>query len=586
MKFFHLKPKSQSGKYIFLDKFLDKSEIVEDRDGKVVQARVGVLSQEVDLLSLSSTFELPVGQPPGVKLLHELSRDDLQAVLPKFSENKGSNDDAILDLVNERLGVHEGTKTQEKIKQCKVVLTEAIEILESEFEIGIPNSIKGQVNNLNNLRDLNGFINAAQGIKDHQKGPIVCGILKVADCLIEINNAPELDGLIEKTAQFEQDLYEQALNVEKDGTSYTNPYGFIQFTGANTHFEAREVKFDTKSRSRIVGKLLRKVGFNVPDLVRDGVRSRIVIPDSDNTESEIEMAKDYVLGLKDYKFEIKDESAHNQAGNNDREDTVLIGTIPGTDTAVEVVIQSDRNYLTHEHGIKNHEPYEWIQNFQALCRIWGSVGKSRYERKLKELAQKKYFLNEKDKTGYNIAFDTLKKAFSEHFYFNSETGRYHWYDYDFRTNGAGVFTPEYQAERNIGAIRSIQDRAREYHPNLGDIPYNTWEFILENNTFPDEDLADNLGQQVIDFLNSVRGIPKLISKTLEIQLDTINSDEFESFRHWEFIFGDLGFPDIMALKDRKKVIEQLKDKDEKVFKFLIRILETKLETGEVIQTYK
>ena len=444
---------------------------------------------------------------------------------------------------------------------------------------------------MRSLDDIVKFIEKAQGLRKGLHGPFVCGLLKVADSIVEIMQEEGLTDLLAKTKEFENFLLEavnddRVTDLESPG-SKNNKKGYIQVTGESSTFAATKIVLNTKEEARILNKVLRKVGTNAAKIVKDGVRGSIVLPDEMSGTLEREQACEYITGLEGYDFVEKDGTS-NSASDPNRKATVFIGQAPESETKVEIVVLSETEYFKNEHGIRNHKPYEWVQNFQAMCRLWGSVGRSRYDRKIKELATAKYTGTHKGKTHeYTISEDELKAMFADHFYFNTDTGRYHWFEYDFRTNGTEVFSDEYQQKRNKGTIRSIADRAREFHLDLGDVPYNIWSDILENNSFPDANLADDLGYKIIDFLRSVPGVPKLIVKSLEVHLASLDDEShLQSFNRWEVIFSNLGFPDTMPLSDQSEAIKTLEKKDAKTFKFLIQILKTKLATGEVIEMMK
>lgn len=569
---------------------LDKTGIHESSSARETQEKAGKLSQSRDLIgfrSISSVLENETNDLPGLVFMHDLSRDDLYALLPKMHVHGGSNQDAIRDLVTHRTGNPETSK--EMVEKSKSILKEAVAYLENELEIGIPNGIKNIIEGFSNTGDIVKFFESAQGIKASQNGPIICGILKVADCITEIDRTPELENLIQKSDRFRSFFSDVAFTdsyrQEQQDLEYGDQKSSLKKQYQNP-FLAREIDFNVKNRNRIIGKLLRKQGKVVTDIVRDGVRARIVVPESEQTPELISYASEYCKSLPGYQLVEKKRKGANSAGNKNRTDLTLLGEDPYDGTHIEVVIQSEREYITHEHGVKSHEPYEWVQNFQVMCRLWGSVGKSRYDRKLKQLSQKKYFTSKEDKTGYTISLETLKRLFEDHFYFNTETGRYHWYEYDFRTNGSGVFTEEYQEKRNIGTIRAIQDRAREFSSELGSVPFNTWSDILNNNRFPSDEQLEPFWILIHKFFESIPSVPKLINRCLKIQINAnkIGGPSNGASPHqWGFIFQYKDWPQSRRDLDENKVLKTLKREPE-VFKFLIQILQTKLESEEIVNT--
>lgn len=584
MKFFHFKQVCLTSKFLFLD----KTEIMENRDAKVTQAFAGPLSEDRDFLGFRNSANETYQADSGNVFMHLISRLDVFGKMPQVNAEGRQSEDVIRDYLWKVVPRSKET-SESLVEACKEVLSEAITFLESELEIGVPNRIKSTVSSLKNTTDIIRFIEEAQGIKPGSNGPIICGLLKIADCIIEINKEEGFADLIEKSQRFEKDLFEASvdpdrINADKEKT-FDNPKGFIRLNGENSYFDAETIQFDAKDRSRVIGKLLRKVGVNAIDLVNDGVRARIVVPEDKKTERALENATAFITGIPEYDFNLKSESKTNSAGNTNREDLVFIGTIPGTDTTVELVVQTSRNYLTHEHGIRNHEPYEWVQNFQIMSRLWGSVGRARFERKIKELAKKRYYVNEEDDTGYSISESSLEALFAEHFYLNPETNRYHWYQYDFRTNGTGVFTAEYQEKRNKGTIDVIMRQARDFDSELGDIPFNTWSEILNHNAFPNNEVLEPLWEKIINFLASIKGVPKLITACLRVQLNANKVRGNQNGAHpfqWAYIFEYKNWPENRNELDEAKVLRTLK-RDRETFKFLIQILETKLKAESTLK---
>lgn len=508
---------------------------------------------------------------------HLISRLDLYGVLPVLG-NKSDNEFNLAQVVQntqQLINTFSDFENTEVVSLAKRLFTEASAFLAKTLEVPLPKQLRNDIDKMSSLSDIVKFLKKAQSFGKNPYGPLVCVVLKLSEALSDIDSTPELSNLIEKSEELEKTLTSaQFVHQEING--------IMSISGKETSFRAKRIHIGTKSRERILNKLIRKVDVRVEDIIKDGVRAKIIIEDNHDADDQKKRIQQWLEhDLNEYGFELKDNKKRkNKSRDIKRQDLVMVGNVPGTNTGVEIQLVTESEDFKNEVGARNHEIYEWIQNFQVIARLFGSVSKKQFESKIAALSRKR-FKNPEGGT-YSVSEEELKRLFSSQFYYNPETRRYHWFEYDFRTNRTGVFSEAYQEKRNQGTFRAIQDRAqssvkkREFFERMS---LADWRQIITTNTFPDGFANPTEFESIIRFLKSIKGIPSLITLSLEIQLEGLNKNKPDTlgFADWQYIFRNNDFPPNSSIEVRNRAIDTLEKKDEEAFSFLLRLLKTKIE---------
>ncbi len=524
---------------------------------------------------------------------------DLDGASKVFNENN------LTQLVRNRtswLDINDRTETEalkEKVKYVKDVLLRSVDFLKVELEFSLPRGVASEIDRISSMQNLLDFIFKAQGLKTSPYGPVICGLLKVADVFIEMDNqSSELEDLRGRTTELENDLKAllSAQGEEYKAMDFTNPVtqtGAIQMTGSEAgSFRAREIHFNAKSEHSTASKMLRKVRALASTVVSDGVQMRVILPDDESADNREARIQQFFESFPGYYFQLDDGNANSAKDPNRKEikfdgfklePAEVIDDLDSIDPSrfnIEVQLVTEKAYFRNESGIRNHTVYRAVQNFQVLARLFGSIGKVRFEKKLDQLAAQEF----KDTNGnpYHLNRETLEDLFSKHFYLNNQTNRYHWFEYDFRTNGIGIFSEEDQEKRNEGTIDAIVNLAHEYKPmnhcDLADTSPAEWKTIIETNNFPDNAKWRSVHYQThaTRFLDTIPGIPGFIKACLEIQVKATQRLYFRmpksvknvELRTWRYLFREKSFPSWCSKSERRNITAYLADFEGEIFKGL------------------
>ena len=385
------------------------------------------------------------------------------------------------------------------------LIQEAALFLEEELEVSLPSAIKKEIKDLHHShQNILKFVKKAHVFQGKgASGPVVCALLKVADCFHDYKLNPKLQELEEKTESFADWLAEQTnsgrereeMGKRRTTTKKLTPEEFeqlssplaISFEGGT--FRLRGMYWNNKGEKRIIGKLLRKVSDTPGSIVKDGIRTRIFVEEKDKASA--------VKWVEALGFQQKASS--NTSGGEGRKEVSLKGSFQGTPAEIQVLTWQE--YEKGESGVQHHDIYEAIQNFLVFTRLFASIPDQRYNKKIKELSVK---------TG--VSEKRIRERFGQFFFKNKGQRKWHSYEYESRLWRSNLL-PGCRFDQLIGNF-IVENKG---NPLLGGLQDHDWRYLFEERNFP-SNLSTEQSNCMLKFLKHKKGIPAHLMASLETKL--------------------------------------------------------------------
>ena len=437
------------------------------------------------------------------------------------------------------------------------LIQEAALFLEEELEVALPSAIKKEIKDLCISRQhILKFVKRAHVFQGKGvSGPVICALLKIADCFHDYELNPKLQKLEAKTESFADWLAEQTnsgrerkeMGKRRTTTKKLAPEEFehlsspfaISFEGGT--FRLRGMYWNNKGEKRIIGKLLRKVSDTPGSIVKDGIRTRIFVEEKDKDSA---VAWVEALGFHQ-------KASSNTSGGEGRKEVSLKGAFQGTPAEIQVLTWKE--YEKGESGVQHHDIYEAIQNFLVFTRLFASVPDQRYEKKIKELSAK---------TG--VSEKRIRERFGQFFFKNKGQRKWHSYEYESRLWRSNLL-PGCRFDQLIGNF-IVENKD---HPLLRGLQDHDWTYLFEEKTFPSH-FSEETCRAVLSFFSSKKGLPVHLLQRLELCLE-LSSEEFEQ------VFENSNLPSKTTLERAEEIIDLLRVRNKAVSKDLFTALETKLK---------
>lgn len=376
------------------------------------------------------------------------------------------------------------------------VFEQALSFLEDVLEIYIPKGIKKDIASMHkSVGRIVDFISKTyannKNKKSNKMGAIICAICNVSDVIhYTKNKKDQLQSLEEKTELFGNYLAQNSNSNNETGEdlmNVTKKYPvYVSYEGGG--FTMTDFKLDTKEQNRIWGKLLRVADKNLSDIVRDGVRCRIMVSSNEKAQA--------IEWLKKIGFWEKPNTNISRGATIDQAIFFMMGNIDGAN--VEIQVTDEESFKKTENGVYRHEIYEEIQKLLILSRLFGNIHPKKIQSKLDDLEEE-----------YRVDRKALEDRFHSFFFLHQETGRWHSYEYEFRMHKKGI----YPKERFDALLQNLN-----YEMNkddiLSEVSFADLEYIFEKNLFP-ESLNEEHQEAFLKFLKTKKGIPKGVCNVLE-----------------------------------------------------------------------
>jgi len=386
-------------------------------------------------------------------------------------------------------------------KVIQEILEASVVFLEKELGVFVLQSVKKEIFQVSKSSQaiVEFVLKSSQLGRNAFSSVLVCALLKIADVIFYTQNSPALQNLEQKTKAFGNVLVSH-MNAgvssleELEQLFLQNKIVPVSFEGG--HFVLDEFYLKTKSDERIVGKLLRKPETDASMIVRDGIRARFVVKQSDL--AFVLLWLEY-LGFVEKKTKVSTSSsvAHNIV--------YMLGKFDHTHVEIQV---SDRDTFRNlEGGVFRHEVFQSIQKISILMRLFSSVSDQRFQKEFDLL-----FQNSSHGETRSFCRSDLEQHFRKYFFKDPQCGRWYSYDYEFRVHHRGIFSPDRFRRVFLSFLHDFVLFPR--WKLLEIVSFSDLVFIFDQKRFPESFFVEQK-ELFLQFLSEKKGIPPVFFQFLK-----------------------------------------------------------------------